>query len=170
MGEERQTIVLRDVRAFEMAASYLGGATFREVGEAFGVSFQRVQQILGRDGVGGRGNNCFGHMTPARWKERVYGPELRQQKRRQKSRDHHHAERRRHVAALWHLYDTLGHVPTTGELVHVLGKRLPAILLSWGRLHRDPYWKKNARMYRAAGMQVRETGWRGHRNREKPHE
>ena len=156
-------------RAMLMGLRYLGGETLEEIGQSFGVTRERVRQILTKTGINP------GEFRPVRTLEPFDAVTFRRASsaansvRKQNMRSSvanpaHRTARRVQLAALKALAAYLGRSPTYGELGRALGLR-GGVVAQVGRLwtgrsaHRPKFMQSCTvgmrRMYRLAGLTPR---------------
>lgn len=144
-----------------------------DIGMMFGVSRERARQIAKR-----QGRKTVGSL-PRVWDDRLNQFRAITRKKRDDRRlmikralRHRIVARRREarrvhdLTVLRTLAEELGRVPTLLELAAVLGKSVPAITLDWGRDQKKTGGHKaaTAKLYRAAGLEVRSVGYMGWRS------
>lgn len=171
-------------RQMAMLIARLGGATLEQIGQEFGVTGERVRQLLqkagwkdratGKDigivpfgGNSGKGNASHYRQSSAREAQR---------RERQKASDaKRKARRAEQVAALQALARHLQRTPTLSEFVGLMGYApnnaaiLTAIWATWhyrprgeGSGLRLPHTDRTKRLYRAAGLPAPQKGRPGH--------
>lgn len=139
----------------------------------YGLSCQRIQQIAARNGLNTRGSlprlwdptlSRFRAMTREEWRSRIRLQHKAQTKQRLFRRQE--SERQRHVHAAKQLARDLDRVPALGEIATAIGKSVPNMIQYWGFLSAKTGQQTGRRateaLYRAAGLQKRAVGNRGH--------
>lgn len=176
-GENVGVVAVRSdrqlTRETEIVARYLNGETMQEIGGCYGVSRERIRQLLKRHNMIGlrdkpatRSVKCvpFNANDP-RWRYAWSSAGVRWWRAHHKGK----AVRRAHVAAIRAYVAETGDTKPSGPTVHRLtGTRSDVMLASWwGRPAGPtaPYTKYLNRLRKLAGITARDAGWRGHLKR-----
>lgn len=153
-----------------MLASYLAGDTYQVIGDRWGVSRERVRQIIGREARAAKG----AHRVAASPKWEPFDPRDPRWRAAGSSRSattwrahrHHKTTRRRHLAALRAWVTETGRTdPTAPELLALCGERsLAGLAQKWGKDPRRPggYRTAIARLLRLAGCPPMRRGTAAH--------
>lgn len=153
----------RNVNVAAMISLLEDGETLQQVGERFGISGERVRQLVTKAGYGERPAQAIKVASRRMAKDAERGAVQRE--RRAMLRRIGREKRERLIGVVRQLAPEYGGSPPLGAVAEASGLDVPSIArLFVGRGFRDPHYgsRGTARLYRLAGATVRPHGHWGH--------